>query len=128
MTPLLWIVFAVLIWNVLLTLIPVVAVSLKDPTYGATNRDGDAPEMPLWGQRAQRASENMKENLPVFFGMAILVHLTEPTSASALLGAQVFFGARILHAIIYIVGVPYIRTFIWLTSLVGVGMMAAALF
>lgn len=128
MTPLLWILFAVLVWNVVLTLVPVVAVSIKDPMFGTTNRDGEAPEMALWGQRAKRASENMKENLPLFLGMTVLVHLTDPGNATALMGAQVFFGARVLHGIVYIVGVPFIRTLIWLTSMVGVGMMASALF
>jgi len=128
MTPLLWIVFAVLVWNVLLTLIPVTVMIAKDFQFAASSRDGDGPEMPLWAQRAKRSSENMKENLPLFFGFAVLVHLVNPSSAQALLGAQIFFGARVLHAVVYMAGVPHVRTLLWVTSLVGAGMMASALF
>jgi uncharacterized MAPEG superfamily protein len=41
------------------------------------------------------------------------------SNAMTLLGAQLFFWGRIAHAILYIAGVPWVRTAAWAVSIVG---------
>ena len=36
-----------------------------------------------------------------------------------LLGAELFFWARLLHAVVYIMGIAWLRTLLWLVSIVG---------
>ena len=72
-----------------------------------------------WAGRAQRAHKNMLENIVLF---AILVFATKITGTSnemTILGAQLFFWGRLAFSIIYVVGVPWIRTIAWGISIVG---------
>ena len=76
------------------------------------------PEPPLWAQRAHRAHLNMVETMPAF--IAVVFAASQLASGTALdsVGswAQVFFLARLVHAVIYILGVPYLRTPVYLVS------------
>ena len=76
------------------------------------------PEPPLWAQRAQRAHLNMVETMPAF--IAVVIAGTQLATGSALdaIGswAQVFFLARLAHAVVYVLGIPYLRTPVYLVS------------
>ena len=39
------------------------------------------------------------------------------------LGGQLFFWARVAYAVIYLVGIPYLRTLAWLVSVIGLVMI-----
>ena len=45
-------------------------------------------------------------------------------NAQTELGAAVFFRARVAYIPIYLIGIAYLRTAIWLVSIVGLGMIA----
>ncbi len=78
------------------------------------------PERPptpaAWAQRAHRAHLNMVENLPAFAVLVIIAHLTDVNAAT---GAALFFWARLLHAVVHIMGIPYIRTLAFAASWIG---------
>ncbi len=44
-------------------------------------------------------------------------------SAPTVLGAALFFWARVAHALVFILGVPYLRTLVFLTGWVGVSLI-----
>jgi uncharacterized MAPEG superfamily protein len=119
MTPELW----YLIWSAALTFIlAVIAVSGATLQVGlpklAGNREG-LPEMSGWVGRAQRAHRNMLESLTLFAILVLTAKLAGVSNALTLLGAQLFFWGRIAHAILYIAGVPWLRTAAWAVSIVG---------
>jgi uncharacterized MAPEG superfamily protein len=119
MTPELW----YLIWSAALTFIlAVIAVSGATLEVGlpklAGNREG-LPEMSGWVGRAQRAHRNMLESLILFAILVLTAKLAGVSNATTLLGAQLFFWGRIAHAILYIAGVPWLRTAAWAVSIVG---------
>lgn len=76
------------------------------------------PEPPLWAQRAQRAHLNMVETLPAFIAVIVAATWLVGDAQGALIGglAQLFFFARVAHAIVYTLGVPYLRTPAYLVS------------
>jgi len=76
------------------------------------------PETPLWAARAQRAHLNMVETLPAFAAVVLAVGQLAPASAyqSIAMWAQVFFLARLGHAVVYTAGIPYLRTPVYLVS------------
>ena len=43
-------------------------------------------------------------------------------------GAHLYFFGRLIYAPVYAMGIPYLRTLIWLVSFVGLCMVIAALF
>jgi uncharacterized MAPEG superfamily protein len=81
------------------------------------------PELEGWGGRAQRAHRNMLENLVLFAIVVFAARLTNVSNAVTLLGAQLFFFGRIAHALLYIAGIPWLRTVAWLVSVIGIAMI-----
>jgi len=112
-----------LIWSVALTFIQMlVAVSGAILHYGlpelAGNREDLLPASG-WAGRAQRAHNNMLESLVLFAVLILVTEITNKNNAMTGLGAQLFLWARATYAIIYIVGLPWIRTAIWTVSMIG---------
>ena len=84
----------------------------------AGNRE-DMPALTGWAGRAQRAHRNLLENLPLFAILVLVAAATDGFSAATALGAQLFFWARVAYAAVYLAGIPYLRTLIWLVSMAG---------
>ena len=91
---------------------------------GLSNRD-HLPEATPLGGRAERAAANSIEALVLFVPLALVAHLAG-RDAEALLGAQVFFWARVAYLPIYLVGIIYLRSLVWAIGVVGLAMMVAA--
>ena len=72
-----------------------------------------------WAARAQRAHKNMLENLILFAILVLATKLIGVSNEMTVLGAQLFFWGRVAFSIIYVTGVPWIRTVAWGTSIVG---------
>lgn len=88
----------------------------------AGNREDMGP-LSGWAGRAQRAHRNMLENLVLFAALVLAAEVAGRTSDMTVLGAQVFFWSRVAYAIIYIAGVPWVRTGAWLASIAGLGLI-----
>ena len=84
-------------------------------------------EIPPWLARTERASRNMAENLPLFAILVLVAHVSNSADAMSNQGAMIFVGARIAHALVYIAGIPGLRTLCWVVSVVGMGMIAASI-
>jgi uncharacterized MAPEG superfamily protein len=112
-----------LAWAVALTLVQMlVAVAGSASQVGVMPLFGNREGLPMptgWAGRAHRAHHNMLENLVLFAALVLICAVTNKTNATTLLGAQLFFWARLAYAVIYVAGVPYLRTASWLVSVIG---------
>lgn len=118
-----------LAWMQLMTasLIRARAWTPEGMVIGFGNRDDVPKESPLGG-RADRAAKNMLENL-VLFAVVLLAARGLGAQASRLvLGCQLFFFSRVVYFGIYLAGVKYLRTAVWLVSVVGIALVALAAF
>ena len=88
----------------------------------AGNREG-MPEIKGWGGRAARAHRNMIENLVLFAALVLVAVAAGKTNDMTLLGAQIFLWARLAYALVYIAGIPWLRTGVWAVSVVGLAMI-----
>ncbi len=70
----------------------------------------DVSVLPGWAQRCRRAHMNLIENFAPFAALVLVLNITGKADASTATAAALFFFARMLHAIVYIAGVAYIRT------------------
>ena len=91
---------------------------------GLGNRDNLREATPMGG-RADRAAKNSIE-AAVFFVPLALIANAAGLDAEAMLGAQVAFWARIAYVPIYIAGIKYLRSLVWIVGVVGYGMMVSA--
>lgn len=91
------------------------------------NREG-LPEIRGWTGRALRAHRNMVENLVLFAPLVIVAVLGYKTNSTTLLGAHLFFWARLAYAVVYVAGIIWLRTLIWLVSVIGMILIFSQLF
>lgn len=129
MTPLLEITVYFTIWT-FLSVLAGAAIRNQEWTregreIGLGNRDNLKEATPMGG-RAERAANNSIEAAAFFVPLALVAHAAG-LDAETLLGAQIAFGARIAYVPIYIAGIKYLRSLVWIVGAVGYAMMAAAL-
>lgn len=121
-----------LAWAVLLGMVHLFAASTavtreRGTAWNASARDGQPPPVkPLTG-RLQRAQSNFMETFPFFAAAVLAVVLTERQDGNTALAVQLYFWARVVYLPLYAAGVPYLRSLVWLVSLVGIGMLVWAL-
>lgn len=116
-----------LVWAVLLTFVQMlVAVSGATLQVGlptlAGNREG-LPPLTGWVGRAQRAHRNMLESLVIFAVVVLVAALADKTNSTTLLGAQLFFWSRLAYAVVYVIGIPWVRTLLWTASVIGIAII-----
>ncbi len=87
----------------------------------------DQPEPPLWALRSQRAHLNMVETLPAFAAVVLAAGNIAPDTAYGSIAqwAQIFFVARLGHAVVYTLAVPYLRTPVYLVSWLAILMIGS---
>jgi uncharacterized MAPEG superfamily protein len=93
----------------------------------AGNRD-DLPELTGIAGRAKRAHLNMIENLVLFTALVLIAAAAGKANAATAMGAAIFFWARLAHAIIYLIGIPWLRTLAWAVAVIGMIIIAVQLF
>ena len=89
----------------------------------AGNREG-LPDIVGWPGRARRAHLNMIENLVLFAALVLIAAVAGKANATTAMGAMIFFWGRLAYALIYLIGIPWLRTFAWLVSVIGMAMIA----
>ena len=112
-----------LVWSALLALIQMlVAVAGAQSQVSlpvlAGNRD-NMPPLTGWALRATRAHLNMLESLTVFAILVLVGFATDRLNETTALGANLFFWGRVAYAVIYLAGIPWLRTLVWGVSFVG---------
>jgi len=127
MTALLEITVYFTVWT-LITVVVGAAIRNQEWTkegrdIGLGNRDNLKEATPMGG-RAERAAKNSIE-AAVFFVPLALIANAAGLDAEVMLGAQIAFWARIAYVPIYIAGIKYLRSFVWIVGVVGYGMMVA---
>lgn len=81
-------------------------------------RDPKPRAVPLWGERANRAHINAVESFAPFAALVIVAVLMRATSEMTALWAMLFFWIRLAHAVVYILGIPVVRTVIFVAGFV----------
>jgi uncharacterized MAPEG superfamily protein len=112
-----------LVWSVALCVVQmIIAVAGATLQVGLPRLAGNrepVPELTGWAGRAQRAHRNMLESVALFAALVIVAHMAGLNNDTTVLGAQLFFWARLAYAIVYLIGIPWVRTGVWAVSLAG---------
>jgi len=120
-----------LVWAVALTVVQMlVAVTGAFTKVGLLPLVGNRENFPAlagWPGRAERAHRNMIHNLVLFAALVLVAAVSGKTNDATLLGAQLFFWARVAYAIVYLIGLPWLRTGVWFASVIGLVLIFAQL-
>jgi uncharacterized MAPEG superfamily protein len=107
-----------------------IAASGANTQVGLTTLAGNREELPDmvgWAGRARRAHLNMIENLVLFAALVLIAAVAGKANATTAMGAMIFFWARLAYAVIYLIGIPWLRTLAWFVGVIGMAMIAWAL-
>jgi uncharacterized MAPEG superfamily protein len=76
--------------------------------------------IPLWGKRADRAYLNAIETFAPFAVLVIVIHLAGKANAMTAFWATAYFWLRLAHAVVYLAGIPLVRTVLFTLGYVAV--------
>lgn len=88
----------------------VAQVSTNGPLRRPNYVDPTARPVPLWGRRADRAQLNAVEAFAPFAALVLVAHLAGKANGVTAFCAAAFFWLRLAHAVVYLLGIPYVRT------------------
>ena len=64
----------------------------------------------LWAQRMMKAHANAVENLVVFAALVLAAQVSGVSNGAIATAAMVYFWARVVHALVFTFGIPWLRT------------------
>ena len=99
------------------------AISQNGLMAQAGSRDNLA-EPSVVRQRLQRLTANMQENLVIFAIIVLAANAAGISNETTVLGATLFFYARVAHAVVYAFGWPMIRPLFYFAGVCGMGVIA----
>ena len=120
--------FTVILGIVQLLVATHLATGQRGMKWNFSPRDEKMPDLSGVAGRMDRAFRNLMETFAFFAVLVILVQVTGRANSMTALGAEIYFAARLIYVPLYAVGVPVVRTLIWVGSLVGILMIGSALF
>jgi uncharacterized MAPEG superfamily protein len=122
-----WLVWSILLGLVYVLIAATLATQQRGVKWNASNRDGEPKPLTGAAARAARASFNFLETFPFFAAAVLAVVLTKVNTPHTAFGAELYFWARLAYLPIYIIGIPYLRTLVWVGSFWGLLQVLEAL-
>jgi|SRR5450830_74842 len=107
-TELYWLVLAILMTAVLW--MPTIVNRIIETGVWATLKPPQLQPKAQWAERLRRAHANAVENLVLFAPLVLAIQLTGANSSTTAFACTIYFFARLVHVIAYIMAVPLIRT------------------
>lgn len=101
------------------------AVRETGSEWNAGPRDTAVKLKGVMAGRAKRASANFRETYPGFVVLVLALAVGGDAWHLGLVGTLVWFAARIVYLPLYLRGVAYVRSFVWLVAMAGLGLMFA---
>jgi uncharacterized MAPEG superfamily protein len=95
-------------------------VLTNGPLAPANYVDPTPRPLPPWGRRADRAYLNAVENFAPFAALVIIAHIAGKADAMTAFWSACFFWLRLAHALVYLFGIPYVRTIVFTLGFVAV--------
>jgi uncharacterized MAPEG superfamily protein len=114
---------AILAW---IMIIAATALRTRGNLARSFGNRADLPEPTPMAARAERAARNMLENLVLFTAVVLAAQAANHGGDSkVVLGARLFFWARLAYFPVYLAGITHVRTALWLVSVTGMGIIVA---
>jgi uncharacterized MAPEG superfamily protein len=105
----------------------IAATSELGSAWNAGPRDEGAKLQGVVAGRAERALRNYLETYPAFAVLAVALVASGRIDGIGFIGGAVWLIARVVYIPLYLAGIPYWRTMVWLAGAVGLAMMAVRL-
>ena len=77
--------------------------------------------------RMLRVVDNHREGITMFAPLVLIAATINLHNSWTVLGAQLFFYSRLVHAILYVTGIPLVRPLFWAVGLAGTAIILLAI-
>ncbi len=120
-----------LAWSIALGLAQLLLATLlsvlqRGLPWGVGPRDEPSPPLGTMAARIERAFKNYLETFVFFLGVVLMAQVLSKQTDIGALGTQIYFWSRLAYVPAYALGVPFLRTLLWVASLAGVVMVLAS--
>jgi uncharacterized MAPEG superfamily protein len=82
----------------------------------------------LWAQRLYFAHTNAVENLIVFAPLVLILDAQGHSTESTVIACAVYFWSRLVHAVVYTMGIPVLRTLAFAVGFLAQAALVLAVF
>ena len=82
-------------------------------------RDGKMKDLSPFTERLLRAQANYFETFPLFASAVLIVAISQAYSIYSYWGCLIYLISRVIYLPLYAMGIPVVRTIIWLLSIIG---------
>jgi uncharacterized MAPEG superfamily protein len=124
----------VLGWSVVLLIVHILLQGLSLDLAGDLGvkyllgpRDQQRVSKSIVAGRLLRALRNMLETYPAFVALALALAVTGKTGGLGAIGALTWILARVAYMILYVAGVPVLRSIVWFVSIIALLLMVVRL-
>jgi Predicted membrane protein len=104
------------------------ATKQRGLAWNLSSREGKMPELTGAAARLDRAHKNFHESYIYFVALILLIQIQDRFSVLTLVGSQMYFWSRLIYFPVYGLGIIYVRTALWVLSLLGIIILMASLF
>lgn len=91
----------------------------------AGSRDS-LPEPTAFQARTKRIVDNHREGMTLFAPLVLIAAVNHVHSDMTILACQLFLGGRVAHAVVYLLGLPWVRPMTFAVSIAATVMMLRA--
>ena len=91
-------------------------------------RDNTEPLQSKIAGRLDRAFWNFLETFPFFAAAVLMAASAGRHNMQTIGGSELYLAARVIYLPLYALGVPFLRTLVWIAATVGIVLVLAALF
>lgn len=115
-------------WSVLLLMFHIglqgmLATRELGSEWNAGPRDTHQKPSGVLAGRADRAAGNFRETYAAFIGLALSLAIIGDPSDWGLTGAWIWLVCRLIYIPLYLAGIPYVRSLVWVGSAAGLLIM-----
>lgn len=97
-------------------------------SYDVSARDEGREVSGVLAGRADRAYRNFLETFPLFVAVVALVELSAGSDGLTQWGAGLYLAFRIVYLPLYLIGVPWLRSFVWNIATAALAVMLLGVF
>lgn len=80
-----------------------------------------------WANRLMFAHDNAVENLIVFAPLVLILNAADVSTPTTVLACAVYFWSRVVHLIVYTLGLPIFRTLAFVVGFIAQAVLAIAI-
>jgi len=122
---------SLLLWSILFGLLQCLATGFavsatRGLDFSASARDDQEP-LPGIAGRVIRAFANYRETFPFFAALVLASAVLHRESGLVTTGAELYVWGRLIYWPLYVAGIPWVRSIIWLLASFGLVLMLIGL-